>query len=91
MKWLIEILKAHNRMRGLTEHELQDLIRTADSPEALQMIKEHLLSKNFRFAHIEMKVPALLEQCKERAKEIIWSENAHHARDIFFERLGDFF
>lgn len=89
MNWLIKILMVHKRLRGLSEKELTDLIRTADDIEALKLIKEHLESGSFNYPHLEKKAPYLIQQCIDKAKEIHWQQQVNDVRDIFFNNLGD--
>lgn len=89
MSWLIKILMAHRRMRGLTEAQLQELIRTAGDVESLRLIKEHLERGSFAFPHVETRAPALIQECIDRAKELQWQHAAPVLRESFLERLAD--
>lgn len=89
MSWIIKMLIAGRRMRGLTEAQLQDLIRIADDKESLVLIKQHLEAGSFRFPHIEQKVPALIQQCIDKARELHWLENAGEIKRAFLDLAGD--
>lgn len=89
MKWLIEILMAHKRLRGLDEKQLQELIRNVDDVDALGLIKKHLESGNFRYPHLEGMAPQLIQQCVTKAKEQIWLQHAGELKRAFMEHLGD--
>lgn len=89
MEWLIKILLTHKRLKGLSEAQLQDLIRSADDVNALKLIKEHLEKGDFRFPHIQAKVPAMIDECVTKAKELIWEQHAGEIKQQFLERVGD--
>lgn len=73
MKWLIELLMRSNRLKGLSESQLKDLIDTAKDPESLKLIKEHLERGSFKYVHIEKLAPDLIERCVNRAKEMYYA------------------
>lgn len=89
MEWLLKILVTHKRLRGLSESQLQDLIHSANDVGALRIIKNHLEQGDFRYSHIEAKAPAMIQECIDRAKELLWEQNAGEIKQQFIERLGD--
>lgn len=89
MSWLIKILMAHKRMRGLSETQLQELIHAANDVESLKMIKEHLESGSFRYQHLEAKAAGMIQQCIDKAKEIQWQQHSTELKKLFFDKLED--
>lgn len=89
MEWLLKILITHKRLRGLSESQLQDLIHSADDVGALRIIKEHLEQGDFRYSHIEAKAPAMIQECVQKARELLWEQHAGEIKQQFIERLGD--
>lgn len=89
MNWLLKILIAHKRMRGLSENQIVDLIQQSNDVESLKIIKEHLEYGDFKYALIEKKAPALIQQCIDKAREIQWQQHAPEIKQAFISKLVD--
>lgn len=87
MSWIIKMLIAHKRLRGLSEAQLQDLIRIADDKETLALLKQHMESGSFKFPHIDN--AGLIRHCIDKAQELHWLEHAGEIKRIFLEQAGD--
>ncbi|WP_438447396.1 hypothetical protein [Gorillibacterium sp. sgz5001074] len=87
MSWIIKMLIAHKRLRGLSEAQLLDLIRIADDKESLDLLKQHLEAGSFKFPHLDQS--GLIRQCIEKAQELHWLEHAGEIKRIFLEQAGD--
>jgi len=89
MEWILKVLLAHNRMRGLSPAQLKDLIAHADDVDSLKIIKEHLEKGDFKYPHLEGMAPQLIAQCVEKAKEIQWQQHAPELKQAFLSKLVD--
>lgn len=89
MNWLLKILVAHKRMKGLSENQLLDLIKQADDVESLKIIKQHLEQGDFKYQLIERRAPELIQQCIDKAREIQWQQHAPELKQAFLSKLVD--
>lgn len=87
MNWMLDIIITHRRLRGLTEQQLTDLIEAARDIETLRVLKEHVESGDFRYPHLEAKVPDMLQRITERAKHLLWEEKVDELKLKFMEAV----
>ena len=87
MRWLIELLISSKKLRGLTDPQLKELIKSMRDVESVKMLSAQIKQGGFKFADYNQ--IELLHLCADQARKLHWEAHLKTLKQTFLEHIED--